>query len=91
MDMFTNGDLKPSDDPDMVEPVKDTTVMPLSGTSNDDKAAKASVAGSVIDKTVVDEFKDKEGLHYKADMKATSKTPGPNMINTGSNNLAYRQ
>ena len=83
MDMFTNGELKPSDDPDMVAPVKDLDQP--SNVSNDNKA-KLSAAASVIDNTV-DEFKDKEGLHYKVDMKATSKTPGPNLINTGSVNM----
>ena len=87
MDMFTNGDLKPSDDPDMVAPVKDSEHP--SAASNDDKA-KLSAAASAIDNTV-DEFKDKEGLHYKVDMKATSKTPGPNLINTGSNIMVMRE
>ena len=96
--MFTNGDLKPSDDPEMVEPVKESVEQVVSTSNDKDKDKdkgkdkenkKGSIAGS-IDNTV-DEFKDKEGLHYKADLKATSKTPGPNMINTGSNNMMNRQ
>ena len=39
----------------------------------------------------MDEFKDKEGLHYKADLKATSKTPAPHMINSGSHNMIRGQ
>lgn len=73
MDLFTNGELKPSDDPDMVGPAKEV-VEP-----SEEKALSKADTG------VVDEFKDKEGLHYKADLKATSKTPGPNMmVHSGS-------
>lgn len=92
MDLFTNGELKPSDDPDMVSPAKDPP--PPQSDQHPDSAKevinnaanKTVVAGATSNRNTVDEFKDKEGLHYKADMKATSKTPGPNMLIGGSLN-----
>ena len=91
MDLFTNGELKPSDDPDMVAPAKDPP--PQSDQQESAKevdpakigAAKTASVAANSNRNTVDEFKDKEGLHYKADMKATSKTPGPNMLISGSN------
>ena len=93
MDLFTNGELKPSDDPDMVAPAKDPP--PQSSDQQQESAkeadpakigaAKTTSVAANSNRNTVDEFKDKEGLHYKADMKATSKTPGPNMLISASN------
>ena len=96
MDLFTNGELKPSDDPDMVAPAKDSEQQAATSDSKDEnrekekaEATEAGAATITTNRNTIDEFKDKEGLHYKADMKATSKTPGPNMLGSSaaSNNI----
>lgn len=91
MDAFTNGDFKPQDDPEMATPLPDQPEEPEKEAGKDAAAKdEKSVAGAIEDnKTAevssaknkneyeVDEFNDKNGLHYKGSIQATSKTPGP--------------
>ena len=82
MDMFTSGELKPMDEPPMApqcrekaegEEVKEEDNKVQQITQRDGKGVTSDY-GRKEDE--FDEFKDKSGLHYKPDMRATSKTPG---------------
>ncbi len=68
MDAFTNGEFKPPEDPEMAGPLPD----PVDGANDetqkeDGDKAKPTEAVSEVGKreNSVDEFKDKNGLHYK--------------------------
>ena len=83
MDMFTSGELKPMDEPPMApqcrekgegEVVKEEDESKLQQITQRDGKGVTSDYGRKEDE--FDEFKDKSGLHYKPDMRATSKTPG---------------
>ncbi len=69
MDAFTNGEFKPPEDPEMAGPLPD----PVDGSNEEtkkedtDKSKPTEAAVSEVGKKEksVDEFKDKNGLHYK--------------------------
>jgi len=92
MDAFTNGDFKPQDDPEMATPLPDQPdelekeadkdadpkdEKSAADAYEDKKDAEVSSAKNKKEYADVDEFNDKNGLHYKGSLKGTSKTPGP--------------
>ena len=78
MDLFTNGELKPVEDPPMLLPdILPEEEQPQSA-SEQEKMRNANQTEQR--KNEVDEFNDPDGIHYKPGQKITSKTPGPDMI-----------
>mmetsp|Transcript_9923 Transcript_9923/g.12335 ORF Transcript_9923/g.12335 Transcript_9923/m.12335 type:complete len:87 (+) Transcript_9923:1829-2089(+) len=85
MDLFTNGQLKPPDDPEMGMPIIDPNEAKEG--EDDEKAnaeKKANSVGKNNPKERLDEFKDKCGLHYKESLKVTSWTPNPPELQSSS-------
>lgn len=70
MDAFTNGEFKPPEDPEMAGPLPDPVDGANEETSKEkedgDKSKPTETASEVGKREKsVDEFKDKNGLHYK--------------------------
>ncbi len=69
MDSFTNGEFKPPEDPEMAGPLPDPVDGANEETTKDDgdiaKPTEAAISEVGKREKSVDEFKDKNGLHYK--------------------------
>lgn len=90
MDQFTNGELKPSEDPSMMQPLQASGQASEAGEKEISTGNNAVKKGSLTKRTV-DEFTDVGGLHYKGNIVSTSKTPGLNPSkHIGANSAARR-
>lgn len=86
MDLFTNGQLKPPDDPEMGTPIIDPSE-PKDATEGDENQADKKDGTEKVQKSAnvdLDEFKDRSGLHYKQGLRLTSQTPNPPELHNSS-------